>query len=712
MYKRFSVAVSLSIAFVISLQMGLSVGQGRDEVRRVYPRAKPGQRTAPGLLMESMFSPHLAPPHKTMGLAQRSFLDVIEEVDTRLELALVVDATDSMSDCLDDMKSAVKKMAQNLNRFVGDQVAFQLVVYRDSAAGPGKVVSYPLNVHDNGFVSDVEQLSKALDNVKTESGAPYFHELVDLGLHHAITKLNWSKAADTDRWIMLFGDAPPYASGFRDEESGAQREVETDQLISLATQANIHVHCVLCTSRGTETDAYEAALPEMREFMGAISTRTGGLLVDLSYDDIRSAIESTMIEPRVEYQAIEPITQDNVESMRRNLQLSAKASRRTRVAVLPHLPLAKMSFDSRLPEVMVAAELRQKFRKIEHADVKSASSVRQVFMALRGRVLGEAKLLRTLANGLKVDYIVWGQLQQLPGDSGTIEITSGIYDRASGARVVRRSDKSNIRVNPAKNITNQLAKGLIQAAAASGNVDPKLAQAFRVPDRTVAQMIRPVATTATTRDQILTGFDLLEQALTFKVGEAGGSKLLAKAEAELRKATRSDPRNAMAHHLLANCYFNQAMALHSAGDTEAAKKRMKGCTGSLTLAKQGMSRADENTRLEIQADYELYLGDDGEAISYYEKLLPAEDSQSRNLHMALRAHWMLAGIRSGDFDVDAQYIDHAKAREHLLYILAAWPNSHEASLIRQNLRWNDAAGKTKHNHVPRERAGVTRLIES
>ena len=50
-------------------------------------------------------------------------------------------------------------------------------------------------------------------------------------------------------------------------------------------------------------------------------------------------------------------------------------------------------------------------------------------------------------------------------------------------------------------------------AAAAGNLDQRLAVAFRTNDNTVSQVVRPVAALPETRDQILVGFDLLEQSL-------------------------------------------------------------------------------------------------------------------------------------------------------------------------------------------------------
>ena len=76
------------------------------------------------------------------------------------------------------------------------------------------------------------------------------------------------------------------------------------------------------------------------------------------------------------------------------------------------------------------------------------------------------------------------------------------------------------------------------------------------------------------------------------------------------------------------------------------------------------------------------------------------------LHTALRAHWMLAGIYSGDWGVakdekGKQVIDPAKARTHLIQILAHWNESSEAEFIRRNLRSDEESGTNRFEHFPR-----------
>ena len=73
------------------------------------------------------------------------------------------------------------------------------------------------------------------------------------------------------------------------------------------------------------------------------------------------------------------------------------------------------------------------------------------------------------------------------------------------------------------------------------------------------------------------------------------------------------------------------------------------------------------------------------------------------LHLALRAHWVLAGIRSGDWGAaDSEWVDADRAREHLVAILAFWPESPEANYVRSQLRWDQAEGATAFHHYPHQ----------
>ncbi|MDA0658273.1 MAG: hypothetical protein O2931_03735 [Planctomycetota bacterium] len=50
--------------------------------------------------LETIFSPQRAPAKKTMGLLQRSFLDLADAAQPKLQIAFVIDGTTSMGESL------------------------------------------------------------------------------------------------------------------------------------------------------------------------------------------------------------------------------------------------------------------------------------------------------------------------------------------------------------------------------------------------------------------------------------------------------------------------------------------------------------------------------------------------------------------------------------------------------------------------------------
>ena len=143
-----------------------------------------------------------------------------------------MDGTESMGTELEGIRRSLRQMVEDLSRYK-DQVSFQLVVFRDEGS-PSGAIAFPLDVPSHGFTSDSQRLNAAIDQIKAEAGAPYFPELIDLGIHEALTKLDWSRDDDTSRWLMVFSDAPPFDEGFAEQEAKASRQFATSQLIATA----------------------------------------------------------------------------------------------------------------------------------------------------------------------------------------------------------------------------------------------------------------------------------------------------------------------------------------------------------------------------------------------------------------------------------------------------------------------------------------------
>ena len=63
-------------------------------------------------LLNTALNPQYHENQKTMGLLQRNFLDLVEDGGNKLQLALVIDATDSMGDDLKGVRDAIENMVR------------------------------------------------------------------------------------------------------------------------------------------------------------------------------------------------------------------------------------------------------------------------------------------------------------------------------------------------------------------------------------------------------------------------------------------------------------------------------------------------------------------------------------------------------------------------------------------------------------------------
>jgi len=676
--------------------------------------ARSAEEEAPtAMALRSMFDPWRAPANKTMGLAQRSFVDLVEKSQKRLEIAIVVDGTESMGASLEGIQSALQKMVADVNLYKDSQVSFQLVVFRDIGAGDS-AIEFPFTVAGRKFSTDIKSLSSALQQLKAHSGAPFFPELIDAGIQAALADLEWSEDADTSRWVLVFGDAPPYDAGFEDEKTQARRRYNTDYLVSLAERKGIKINCVLCTSRDDERSAYEKVLDKTRQFMSTLATETDGLMLDLSYPDIREAIQAAANQRSYESVKLGRIQDEDIQRLRdeaERVKSLLAESRRVRIAILPHLPLNAMSFDPKKEEVQLAIDLREKLRRVPGIDVKSSSSVRQQWESLTRRGVKGTSLLQTLATVLDVDYILWGEVTR---DKNVLKISSSIYDGTGGRKVVDGSALIN-QGDPASNATGQLSRTFITNVLRTRS-DQRLAQTFarlETPPLTNEIVITPVANRPAAVAPLLVGYDLLEQALEFEAGDPQAEPLLQQAETSLQEAVQptNDPENSLAHLLLANCYFNQAQILAQRQQSEQATAKLVQFRATLNNAYRNMNRLPRaELKTEIKSDHLLLsqkkptVAKTQEAIEGYESLTKVDASGSDPIGMetALRAHWMLAGIYSGDWGVDESLVDPEKAKQHLTQILAHWPDSHQAKSIRTHLRWDSQAGENALEHFPRQ----------
>jgi Tfp pilus assembly protein PilF len=639
-----------------------------------------------------------------MGLVQRNFLDLVEVSSAKLQVALVIDGTDSMGTAIDDIRRALHQMIDDLRRY--KDVTFQLVVFRDEGS-PSGPVSFPLDTPQRSFTADSDALHAAIESIKPESGAPYFPELIDLGISKALTDLGWSKDADTSRWLLIFSNAPPFDEGFDEPASKASRRFATQQLISTAARLDIKLNCVLCPCRDEDKKSYEQTLAKTRQFMSQLSGDTGGLMLDLSYPDIRKALEKAAQTERVTYQPIGQIRREDIDEARRaeaEQRTLLASNRRLQIAILPHMSLDRLSFDPSLEAVQIAAELRHRFRAIPGAELKSPLAIERQAALLQARGVRGEKLLPALASALNVDYVVWGTVSQSQGNT---EVKSAIYDKAKSQDIVADFVRSSSGL-PVTELTGQLASSLGNKVR-SGNVDLRLAAAFSSvqPNSSAdARLVNPVSLTVQGRTNLLAGFEELEKALAYAAGSAEAEPLLNQARKSLEQARSEDQQNPLVYLLLANACFNQSQALSHENKVDDSNAALRECAQALSLAYRFRREAKFSyLRREIEADHALLISKDiPAAIEAYEELCRV--TPDTPLHTALRAHWMLAGIYSGDWGVardekSKPLVDAVKARNHLIQILAHWQDSSEAAFIRRNLRWDEDTGTNRFEQFPR-----------
>jgi hypothetical protein len=209
-----------------------------------------------------------------------------------------------------------------------------------------------------------------------------------------------------------------------------------------------------------------------------------------------------------------------------------------------------------------------------------------------------------------------------------------------------------------------------------------------------------VAESPAAAGELLAGLESLEQALAYEVGSLESIELLDQAERALESAIKTEPQNALGHWLLSNVLMNQAAGLFSSSQNADAGKKLTAMRSALRRAHRYRERLSSSLAQEIEADEALLIrGDHAAALAGYETL--AQDSQP--LATQLRAHWMLAGLYAGDWGVGAkaaELVEAAKVRKHVIQILVRWPDSPQATLLRQWLQWDDDTGKSRYYHFP------------
>lgn len=120
---------------------------------------------------------------------------------TRLDLLFLVDATGSMSDEIDKLKSSMADVAAQIDSLPErPSVRYGLVSYRDRGD------AYRVRLHP--FTSHLSRFQRDLSRLRAGGGGDY-PESLNEALHRSLNEMDWTDS-DAVRLIVLVADAPPH----------------------------------------------------------------------------------------------------------------------------------------------------------------------------------------------------------------------------------------------------------------------------------------------------------------------------------------------------------------------------------------------------------------------------------------------------------------------------------------------------------------------
>ncbi|QBM26887.1 vWA domain-containing protein [Hydrogenophaga pseudoflava] len=198
------------------------------------------------------------------GLLRRGQKDALElQLDgavapqrARLDLVFLIDATGSMADEIQKLKSSLRSIADDAARLPSrPDLCFGLVAYRDTTD------PFVLRSHD--FTDDLGAFQKVLNQLQADGGGDY-PEAMSEALHETVHRLSWRGEGAT-RMVVLLADAPP--------QLGPERP-RYDAAMQVALGKGIKVFSVGASG-----------LDPQGEFVQRqIAQYTGGRFVFLTYD--------------------------------------------------------------------------------------------------------------------------------------------------------------------------------------------------------------------------------------------------------------------------------------------------------------------------------------------------------------------------------------------------------------------------------------------
>ena len=652
-----------------------------------------------------------------------SLLDSVPE-SKNLQIAFVIDGTDSMGQEFDGVKQTVLEIVSKIQDIQhGRQtIELSLVVYRDTGIerrGLGEEILIP----SKGFTQDYTAFQDVVAGIKTVSGEPYFPESVDLGVYRAIHDLAWIVDDNTERWIVLIGDAPPFREGFNESRTGARRSHPTEVLIRDANAKGIKISGIICSSGFAQADTqsdrqlratYEQLLPQTREFFNALYRGTSGAtMIDLSDEMTQKTLLALLKEPP--HMRIKPISLADVTTKRSEV-VALVTSEPIQVAVMPFsftdLGAANVVTLEELPRdewVAIAVPLRNALQQIPSVAVAGFYDVQYRTVSLSHN---QPTIQFNSADNFEnfddvAEWFIQGNVQRR-GNLDRISVSLFHKDDPENPAAIYLYSGSQQTTDTAKNIFDNLMTNLREK-----HPDANLLAAYSAVDDS-QDIWTQYSNDVRVRRAIAQAVMALESALGLFSDELEYNQkvmgLMKQAENYLLAALEWEPNNPYAHSLLANCYFNQidetsvieqiVNETHNVDETAQNNARLR----QKVLEHTRKAETNKNLcahpliRAEIEADYALFTGDFAAAVRRYQELTRSLKTEMDRA-FAVRAHWALAGIYAGDWGAEA-FVDADASRENIIAVFAIDESSHQAGFFRRMLEWDDKDG-TKHPYVRR-----------
>ena len=193
-----------------------------------------------------------------------------------LDVLFLLDATGSMGDEIDRLKTSIDSVAERVAALEGaPDVRFAMTLYRDLGD------TFVTATHD--FTSDVAAFRAALADVVAEGGGDY-PEALDEGIAEALAAPTWRDPATAVQLVFLVADAPPQVT----------RQVDTPYPASVAEAVGRGVKVFPIASSESDDQA-EAVFRQIAQATGArfvflsygaAGAATGGSTEELALDDL------------------------------------------------------------------------------------------------------------------------------------------------------------------------------------------------------------------------------------------------------------------------------------------------------------------------------------------------------------------------------------------------------------------------------------------